>query len=81
MYDYRAPVKDMSCGINERAGLEQIAALPGDEEAAPDLGEAGREEAAQLAQEGIAPTNVVGDQQGTRVENGQVIVPPECHAA
>jgi alkylation response protein AidB-like acyl-CoA dehydrogenase len=81
MSDYRAPVKDMSFVINELAGLEQIAALPGYEEATPDLIEAVLEEAAQLAQEVIAPTNVVGDQQGTRVENGQVIVPPEFHAA
>ena len=81
MSDYRAPVKDMGFVINELAGLEQIAALPGYEEATPDLVEAVLEEASQLAQEVIAPTNVSGDQQGTRVENGQVIVPPEFHTA
>ncbi|MGI9292154.1 MAG: acyl-CoA dehydrogenase [Gammaproteobacteria bacterium] len=80
MSDYRVPVKDMGFVINELAGLEQIAALPGYEEATPDLVEAVLEEAAQLAQEVVAPTNVVGDEKGTRVEDGQVLVPQEFHA-
>jgi alkylation response protein AidB-like acyl-CoA dehydrogenase len=79
MSEYRAPVKDMGFVINELAGLEQIAALPGYEEATPDLVEAVLEEAGSLAAEVIAPTNVVGDAKGTRVEDGQVIVPPEFH--
>ena len=77
MAEYRAPVKDMGFVINELAGLEQIAALPGYEEATPDLVEAVLEEAAQLAQEVIAPTNMIGDAKGTRVEDGQGVVPPE----
>ena len=64
MSDFRAPVKDMRFVINELAGLEQIAALPGFEEATPDLVEAVLEEAGALATEVIAPTNVIGDQQG-----------------
>jgi alkylation response protein AidB-like acyl-CoA dehydrogenase len=81
MSDYRAPVKDMGFIINELAGLEQIAALPGYEEATPDLVEAVLEEAGQLAREVIAPTNTIGDEKGSRVENGEVIVPPEFHTA
>ena len=81
MSDYRAPVKDMRFVINELAELEQIAGLPGYEEATPDLVEAVLEEAAQLAGEVIAPTNIIGDEKGTRVENGEVIVPEEFRAA
>ena len=81
MADYRAPVKDMGFVINELAGLADIAALPGYEEATPDLVEAVMEEAALLATQVIAPTNLVGDAKGSRVENGQVIVPPEFHSA
>jgi alkylation response protein AidB-like acyl-CoA dehydrogenase len=81
MADYRAPVKDMLFVINELAGLAEIAALPGYEEATPDLVEAVLEEAAQLAREVIAPTNIIGDEKGTHVVDGQVIVPPEFHAA
>ena len=81
MSDYRAPVKDMRFVINELAELEKIAGLPGYEEATPDMVEAVLEGAAQLASEVIAPTNIIGDEQGTRVENGQVIVPPEFHTA
>ena len=81
MADYRAPVKDMLFVINELAGLAEIAALPGYGEATPDLVEAVLEEAAQLAREVIAPTNIIGDEKGTRVVDGQVIVPPEFHVA
>ena len=61
MSDYRAPVKDMGFVVNELAGLAEVAALPGFEEATPDLVEAVLEEASQLASEVIAPTNVIGD--------------------
>ncbi|MBT8423167.1 MAG: acyl-CoA dehydrogenase [Gammaproteobacteria bacterium] len=81
MSDYRAPVKDMRFVINELAGLEQIAALPGFEEATPDLVEAVLEEAGALAAEVIAPTNVLGDEQGAKVTDGQVTVPAEFKEA
>jgi alkylation response protein AidB-like acyl-CoA dehydrogenase len=81
MSDYRAPVKDMMFVINELAGLDQIARLPGYEEATPDLVEAVLEEASQLAAEVIGPVNAIGDQKGTRVEDGQVYVASEFKAA
>jgi len=81
MAEYRAPVKDMRFVINELAGLAEVAALPGFEEATPDLVDAVLEEAAILAGAVIAPTNVVGDSQGSRVEDGQVYVPKEFHNA
>ena len=81
MSDYRAPVKDMRFVVNELAGLAAVAALPGYDEATPDLVDAVLEEAAQLAANVIAPTNVVGDTQGASIHDGQVTVPQEFHQA
>ena len=80
MAEYRAPVKEMRFVINELAGLTTVAGLPGYEEATPDLVEAVLEEAALLTSKAIAPTNVVGDSQGTKVVDGTVQVPAEFHA-
>lgn len=63
--------------LHELVPLESINRLPGYEEFTYDVVESVLGEAAQLAGEVIAPTNRVGDEQGTRVENGQVIVPKE----
>jgi alkylation response protein AidB-like acyl-CoA dehydrogenase len=81
MAEYRAPLKDIQFAIRELAGLDRLRALPGLDEATDDLAEAVLEQAAALATGVIAPTNVVGDRTGTRVENGQVVVPPEFAAA
>ncbi len=81
MPDYQAPVKDMLFVLNELTGLDQIAGLPGFEEATPDLVAAVLEEAAQFASEVIGPVNTIGDASGTRVENGQVFVADEFKVA
>jgi alkylation response protein AidB-like acyl-CoA dehydrogenase len=75
MTDYHAPVKEMLFALRHLAGLDEIARLPGYEEATPDLVEAVLGEAAELAREVLAPTNRVGDREGTRVESGEVVVP------
>ena len=75
MSDYKAPVRDMLFAINELANFENVAALPGYEEASPDLVEAVVEGAAQVANDIVAPTNWIGDQTGVRVEDGRVIAP------
>jgi alkylation response protein AidB-like acyl-CoA dehydrogenase len=54
--------------------------LHGFEDATPDLVEAVLDEAAQLANEVVAPINEIGDRQGARVEDGKVIVPDEFKA-
>ena len=46
MTDYKAPVKDMLFAMKHLAGLDQVAALPGYEEASEDLVTAIVEEAA-----------------------------------
>jgi alkylation response protein AidB-like acyl-CoA dehydrogenase len=81
MSDYQAPVKDMLFVIRELAGLDGIGKLPGYEEATPDLVEAVLEEAAQLANEVVAPINRIGDEQGVRITDAGVSVPPEFAAA
>ncbi len=81
MSEYHAPVKEMLFVLRELAGLDAITRLPGMQEATPDVVEAVLGEAAALANKVIAPTNRLGDAVGTRVENGQVIVPPEFREA
>jgi alkylation response protein AidB-like acyl-CoA dehydrogenase len=80
MSEYQAPVREMLFTIRELAGLERITRLPGGEEATADMAEAVLEQAAGLAAKVIGPTNQIGDQKGTRVENGGVIVPEEFKA-
>jgi 3-(methylthio)propanoyl-CoA dehydrogenase len=81
MPEFRAPVRDMLFAINELADMQEIAALPDYAEATPDMVAAMLEAAAQLANDVIAPTNVIGDTQGAKLVDGQVVVPDEFKAA
>lgn len=76
MSDYQAPLKDMQFVITEISDLQAIAALPGFEDATPDLVEAILEQAAKLAGEVFSPLNQPGDEHGTHIENGLVVSPP-----
>ena len=80
MSEYQAPVREMLFAIRDLAGLDRITRLPGGEEATADMAEAILEQAAELAAKVISPTNRIGDQKGTRVENGGVVVPDEFKA-
>src|SRR5512139_1705364 len=73
MSDYKAPVTEIAFVLDEHVGMAGIAALPGLEEATPDLVQAVLEGAAKLTEEVIAPLNWPGDRQGTRVENRAVV--------
>ncbi len=75
MSDYTAPVEDIRFVLNEIAGLGDIAALPGYEEATPDLVEAILQEAGKLASDVLAPLNHGGDQEGCHIDNGVVRTP------
>ncbi len=79
MTDYTPPVTDMMFVIRDVLGLDAIAALPGYEEAAPDLVGAILEEAARYFGGVIAPTNQPADIEGCRVENGAVVTPPSLN--
>ena len=65
---YRAPTRDMWFVLEELVPWREINALPGFEEATPDFVRAVLKEAATLAEEVIAPTNVPGDQEGARLD-------------
>ena len=80
MSEYQAPIREMLFVVRDLAGLDRITQLPGFEEATADTAEAIFEQAAELAARVISPTNPIGDQQGTRVENGGVVVPDEFKA-
>jgi len=69
---YQAPLADMQFVLEEIAGLQALAGLPGLEEATPDLVEAVLQEAGRLAGEVLAPINHSGDRQGVSLENGVV---------
>lgn len=73
MTTYLAPTRDMRFVIEELAGLDDLAALPGYEDVTPDLVEAVLEEAAKLAGEVLAPLNKAGDEQGARLKQDEVI--------
>ena len=81
MTTYFAPTRDMRFVIEELAGLDNLTALPGYEDATPDLVEAVLEEAAKLAGELLAPLNKPGDEQGARLEAGEVIAADGFKAA
>src|SRR5262249_5972881 len=69
--------KEMQFVMNELAGLEQVATLPGFGDATPDTVAAILEEAAKFATEVLDPLNAVGDREGARLlENGTVKTAP-----
>jgi 3-(methylthio)propanoyl-CoA dehydrogenase len=75
MSDYHAPLRDMQFILTELAALNDIASLPGCEEATPELVDAILEEAGKFATGVLAPINRSGDQQGCRLEGERVITP------
>ncbi|MFM0053873.1 acyl-CoA dehydrogenase [Caballeronia grimmiae] len=81
MTTYVAPTRDMLFAMNELAGLAAIAALPGNEEATPDLVEAILEEAGNFATEVLAPINAQGDRQGCACKDGAVTTADGFQAA
>ncbi|MEX0730704.1 MAG: acyl-CoA dehydrogenase [Aquisalimonadaceae bacterium] len=72
MSDYHAPLRDMKFVMQELLDMEAIAALPGFEEATPELVDAVIEEAAKFAGGVLGPLNRIGDQQGAACKDGEV---------
>src|SRR5688572_18586188 len=73
---YRAPVKDMLFDIRHLAGIDQIAQLPGFEEAGFDTAQAVLEECAKFNEGVVAPLNVEGDRNPSSWKDGQVTTTP-----
>lgn len=69
---YVAPLKDMLFVINELAGLSQVNALPGCEDASQETVEAVLEENAKFCGEVVAPLNVTGDKEPSYWQDGKV---------
>ncbi len=75
MSEYVAPLKDMHFVLNELAGLNELASLPGCEEVSPELVDAILEEAAKFASGVLSPLNQTGDRQGCRLVGHDVTTP------
>ena len=75
MSDYVAPLKDMRFVLTELAGLADVSALPGYEEASDDVVDAILEEAAKFAGGVLAPLNFPGDQEGAHWADNAVTMP------
>jgi len=73
---YTAPIKDMLFVMKELADLEQIATLPGFEDASLDTAQAVLEESAKLCGEVLAPLNVEGDRNPSSWNDGVVTATP-----
>ncbi len=77
MSTYRAPLPEMQFVLTELAGLDQVASLPGYEEATHDVVAAILDEAAKFATNVLDPLNVTGDREGARwLPDGTVKTPP-----
>ncbi|MGF6877121.1 acyl-CoA dehydrogenase [Paraburkholderia sp. MM5477-R1] len=73
---YTAPIKDMLFVMKELAGLEDIAKLPGFEDANLDTARAVLDESAKLCGEVLAPLNVDGDRNPSSWKDGVVTATP-----
>ncbi|CAN7431999.1 acyl-CoA dehydrogenase [Trinickia sp. LjRoot230] len=73
---YTAPIKDMLFVMQELAGLDQIATLPGCEDATADTARAVLDESAKLCEDVLAPLNVEGDRHPSEFKDGTVTATP-----
>lgn len=73
---YKAPVKDMLFAIQHLADIEQIARMPGFEDAGFDTAQAVLEEAAKFNEGVLSPLNVAGDTHPSSLKNGVVTATP-----
>jgi alkylation response protein AidB-like acyl-CoA dehydrogenase len=75
MTDYVAPLADIRFAVTKLAGFDEVSALPGVEDVTLELADSIFEEAGKFAGGVLGPLNVVGDKQGSRLENGVVRTP------
>ena len=78
---YTAPLKDMLFDIEHLAQIDQVAQLPGFEDAGLDTAQAVLEECAKLAEGVLAPLNWEGDQNPSAFKDGAVQTTPGFKAA
>src|SRR3954463_12422172 len=73
---YKAPVKDMLFDIRHLARIDEIAKMPGFEEAGFDTAQAVLEECAKFNEGVVAPLNVAGDLNPSAWKDGNVFTTP-----
>jgi len=73
---YRAPIQDMLFCMKELANLEQVAQLPGFEDAGLETAQAVLEECAKFNEGVVAPLNVDGDRNPSSWKDGVVTTTP-----
>ncbi|WP_374608686.1 acyl-CoA dehydrogenase [Diaphorobacter nitroreducens] len=73
---YTAPVKDMLFAIEHLARIDQVAQIPGFEDAGLDTAAAVLEECAKFNEGVVAPLNVVGDEKPSWFKDGAVTTTP-----
>ena len=72
---YKAPLDDIKFLLHDVHDVAQLAALPGFEDATPDMIDAVLEQGAQICEEVLFPVNQSGDSEGVHLENGEVRTP------
>ena len=73
---YTAPIKDMLFNMEHLAQIEQVAQLPGFEDAGLETAQAVLEECAKLCETVVAPLNVAGDLNPSSFKDGKVTTTP-----
>ena len=73
---YKAPLKDMLFDIRHLAGIDDIAKMPGFEDAGFDTAQVVLEECAKFNEEVVAPLNVEGDRNPSSWKDGKVTTTP-----
>jgi alkylation response protein AidB-like acyl-CoA dehydrogenase len=73
---YSAPIRDMLFAMKELAGLDEVSALPGFEDATLETAQAVLGESAKLCEEVLAPLNVEGDRHPSAWKDGVVTATP-----
>ena len=81
MYDYKADLRDMRFVLFEQLNLDKLLKLPPFTNFERDDFDIILQEAAKLAENTIAPTNKISDEQGVTFEEGKVTLPEEIRAA
>ena len=75
MPSYKAPLDEYRFIMNDVLDAGELSALPGFEDATPDLIASVLEEAAKFCEKVLQPLNQKGDEEGCAFENGAVRTP------
>jgi alkylation response protein AidB-like acyl-CoA dehydrogenase len=75
MVSYTPPVRDITFTLDTIAGIESIIAAPQFDHVDSDTIEGALAEAARFFSEVFAPTNEIGDEEGAKLVDGQVVTP------